>query len=239
MHLERQVAGAGPDAQIRAAVKEVIDRVGVLLREQPLTLDHGRVAYAAFSAIEQTEDGKLVDSAAQIFAKPFRDSDDPALNALADKFEGTARRLNLKGNPVKVTGKTITGDAFNIDDWKGKVVLVDFWATWCGPCVAAMPELKELYETYHEQGFEIVGVSLDEKRQLLEEFLNAQEIPWPTLFDETAGPNGQDHKLATYYDVSAIPTAFLVGRDGKVAAVDLFGAALEEAVVELLESKSP
>jgi thiol-disulfide isomerase/thioredoxin len=237
MHLERQVAGGGADAEIRAAVKELLDRMTVLLRERPLTLEHGRTAYAAFSAIEQTEDGKLVSSAAEVFAKPLRDSDDPALNGLADKFEGSARRLNLKGNPLQLTGKTITGDNFNLDEWKGKVVLVDFWATWCGPCVAAMQELKELYETHHDSGFEIVGVSLDDKRQLLEEFLNTQEIPWPTLFDETAGPNGEDHKLATYYDVSTIPTAFLVGRDGKVAAIDLFGEALGEAVVELLEAK--
>ncbi|MCA9029294.1 MAG: TlpA family protein disulfide reductase [Planctomycetaceae bacterium] len=100
-----------------------------------------------------------------------------------------------------------------------------------------MPELVDLYEKYHDQGFEIVGVSLDDSRPQLEEFLHQKQLPWPTLFHDGAGQGGQDHPLASYYGVSSIPTAFLVNREGKVVANDLYGPALSEAVAELVEGK--
>ena len=117
------------------------------------------------------------------------------------------------------------------------MVIVDFWATWCGPCVASMPELIQLYEDHHDQGLEIIGISLDDNRKQLESFIEQKELPWPTIFTDPEGKEAWDNPLATYYGVSAIPTTFLVGRDGNVVATDLFGESLHEAVVELVEAK--
>lgn len=220
-----------------AAVKPVIDQVVQLLEDRPLTNAHASLAYGAMTAIEQTGDGELAVSAAKAFGEALRSSDDPAFASLAATIEGSARRLNLKGQPIEVVGRTVTGEDFNVEQWKGKVVLVDYWATWCGPCVQAMPELVDLYEKYHDQGLEIVGISLDDSRAQLEEFLHQKQLPWPTLFHEGAGEGGQDHPLATYYGVSSIPTAFLVNREGNVVATDLYGEALSEAVAELVEGK--
>jgi len=64
----------------------------------------------------------------------------------------------LTGEPVKVSGKTVDGKPFDISEYKGKVVIVDFWATWCGPCLAELPNLKKIYQKYHDRGLEIVGV---------------------------------------------------------------------------------
>ncbi len=76
---------------------------------------------------------------------------------------GAVRRARLlTGDPVKVSGKTIDGKPFDISQYKGKVVIVDFWATWCGPCLAELPNLKKIYEKYHDRGLEIVGVNLDD-----------------------------------------------------------------------------
>ncbi len=225
------------DTDDKAAVKDMIDKVAQLLQTKPLTIDLGRLAYTAVTAIEQTGDPELITGAAQTFAKSLKTSDDPRLSGLADTIEGTARRLTLKGNPLQITGITVTGDEFNIDQWKGKVVIVDFWATWCGPCVASMPELIQLYEDHHAHGLEIIGISLDDNRTQLKSFLDQKELPWPTIFTDPEGKEAWDNPLATYYGVSAIPTTFLVGRDGKVVATDLFGKSLHEAVVELVESE--
>ncbi len=225
------------DTDDKAAVKAMIDRVAELLQDKPLTIDHGRLAYGAVSAIEQTGDPELITAAAQTFAKYLKTSDDPRLSGLADTIEGTARRLTLKGNPLQIAGKTVSGEDFNIEQWKGKVVIVDFWATWCGPCVASMPELVQLYEEHHDQGLEIIGISLDDNRKQLESFIHQKEIPWPTIFIDPDGKEAWDNPLATYYGVSAIPTTFLVGRDGKVVATDLFGESLHEAVVELVNAE--
>ena len=110
---------------------------------------------------------------------------------------------------------------------------MDFWATWCGSCRAELPNVRQNYETYHDRGFEIVGVSLDSDREALEEFLADEQIPWANLFAE-GETGGWKHPLAVKYGVQAIPAAFLVDRDGKVIAQDVRGAELGKQLEKLL-----
>ena len=123
----------------------------------------------------------------------------------------TGRRYGLLGKPMEVKGKTLDGKDFNLESLKGKVVLVDFWATWCGPCIAEMPHVRELYEGYHGKGFEVVGISLDEKKEVLQAFLAEEKLPWVQLYSETEGNTGGRIPIAEYYGISSIPTAILIG----------------------------
>jgi thiol-disulfide isomerase/thioredoxin len=131
------------------------------------------------------------------------------------------------GKPFpEVAGTAIDGRAVSLQGLKGKVVLIDFWATWCGPCMHAMPELIEDYKGLHDQGFEIIGVSLDEDQAKLTQLVKDQGIPWPQLFDG----KGWDSVIATRFHIQSIPASFLIGRDGNLVAVDATSDLLVDAI---------
>lgn len=169
------------------------------------------------------------------FAEQLEKNDDPQIKKAAESFAGLARKYDLLGHPMEIAGKQVEGGSFDLASYKGKVVLVDFWATWCGPCIGELPNVKETYEKYHDRGFEVVGISLDSDREQLEEFIEKEKLPWPILFEgggeETSGWN---HPLARHYGVNAIPMAVLINREGNVVTLSARGKQLGELVSELI-----
>ena len=122
------------------------------------------------------------------------------------------------------------GKTIRLEDYEGKVVLIDFWATWCSPCVRDMPNVVAVYEKYHDQGFEVIGVSLDKKRSALARFIETNKMPWPQYFDG----KGWGNRLAEKYKVSAIPTTYLLDKKGRIYAYDVYGEALVESIEKAL-----
>jgi peroxiredoxin len=129
------------------------------------------------------------------------------------------------------TEKDLDGKDVSVARYKGKIVLVDFWATWCGPCVAELPHVLKTYEKYHSEGFEIIGISLDEDKSKVSSFLKQKNMKWQQVLD------GKENKLARKYGVTAIPATYLLDGAGKIVAKDLGGDALAQAVGSLINKK--
>jgi len=119
--------------------------------------------------------------------------------------------------------KDFLGQPVSIAKYKGKIVLIDFWATWCGPCVAELPNVLEAYKKYHDKGFEIIGISLDKEEAKLKSFIAEKNVTWQQYFDG----KGWENKLGQKYGIKSIPATFLLDREGKIIAKDLRGPALE------------
>ncbi len=126
--------------------------------------------------------------------------------------------------------KDLAGKSLSVGNYKGKVVLIDFWATWCGPCVGELPNVVKTYEKNHDKGFEIIGVSLDQDEQRLRNFTKEKQMTWPQFFDG----KGWGNKLAQKYGIQSIPATFLLNSEGKIIGRDLRGEALEQAVTKAL-----
>jgi thiol-disulfide isomerase/thioredoxin len=126
--------------------------------------------------------------------------------------------------------KDLAGEPLSIARFKGKVVLVDFWATWCGPCVGELPNVLAAYEKYHDKGFEIIGVSLDQDENALKSFIKEKGMVWPQYFDG----KGWGSKLGQKYGIDSIPMTFLLDRDGKIVAKGLRGPKLDEQLAKML-----
>ncbi len=137
------------------------------------------------------------------------------------------------GHPLDLKFTALDGREVDLAKLKGKVVMVEFWSTDCGPCIGQIPELKAVYEKLNPKGFEIIAISLDEKESSLKKLIKEKALPWPQYFDG----KGWENQFATRYGIFSIPTTWLVDKRGNLRFTQTHSA-LEEQVAALLDEST-
>jgi len=141
----------------------------------------------------------------------------------AAKAAGARRRLESVGKPLALSGNTLDGKAVNLDQYRGRTVLIHYWATWCEPCKQDMLVLKQLQAKYVKQGFTLLGVNLDTDQSTAIIYLQSNPLSWPQMYE----PGGLDSRLATEFGILTLPTMILIDKDGKVINRNIHAAELD------------
>ena len=170
---------------------------------------------------------------AETHLKTYPDYNPMRNKFIKDRIANIKTIVNLKTKPIDLKFTAVDGREVDISKMTGKVVLIEFWATWCGPCIAALPKILKTYEKHHEKGFEVIGISVDEEKdkEKLVNFTKKRNMPWPQYFD---GKGLANNDIYIRYGVKGVPTLFLVNKKGMVVNTDAPCDNLEAEVEKLL-----
>lgn len=232
MRLARRLQRWGELSQ--AEREEAMDRFVADVKASGLTPAHADLTMRLVDNLEMNGHGKIVGKALNELLPLFKSSSVPAIQRRATVVEGMVRRLNLVGQPLELEGTLLDGQPFDWESYRGKVVLVDFFANWCGVCREEVPTVLQAYKAYQGKGFEVVGVSLDKQPRFATMYQQETGFQFPTLFSSNPQAMEWNSPLAVKYGVTSLPRAILVDQQGNVVTTVARGRNLVRYLEKLL-----
>lgn len=210
--------------------KESYEQAVVAL-QKAIELSNGKVVKAYYNlGFALIKAGKEQEGISVL--KKFIELDPEAQEASqARAVIGNLKMVDARVAPAFVV-KSSTGDELSLEKLRGKVVLLDFWASWCVPCRIDMPEVRKIWKKYSGDRFTIVGINLDSNRPAFDAYIKAESVTWPQYYDG----QGWGNAISRKYGVYAIPHTVLIDQEGVIRATGLRGQELDEKIGELLES---
>ena len=221
----REMAGVNVSAKPAVTLEEIIQAADA----KPETKSEASFITVMQSLEAAEESGDTTAWVAKA-EKHLKDFPAEKRNSMVEsKIKSIKATADLKTKPLDLKFTAVDGREVDLSKMQGKVVLIDFWATWCGPCVAELPNVLKAYKELHPKGFEIVGISLDSDKAKLESFVKERGMEWPQYFDGKSWRN----EISSKYGINSIPAMWLVNKKGMVVSTSARGG-LEEKVHKLL-----
>ena len=222
--LRNAVLSDKPD-QVKKRVAAVLD---YFKQGPPQPSDLG-LAIMTGEIAELQRDNAYTQQVYRQLAKVFTESKNQNLADFGKRMEGVVRRLSLLGQNMQLEGNLLSGGTIDFSKYEGRVVLVEFWVSWRQACTAEIAKLRKTYDQYHAEGFEIVALACDYRREDAEKFLHENQMPWATVYGDK-GPS----PTFEYYGIMTFPTGILIGKDGKVIALNVTADELDKQLEKLL-----
>ena len=220
-------APGAPDSFTNAAARASLDtNIAALRKNYP---DDLRTAMAQFIWVDilKARDPERAEG----ILRDLAGNKDPRVAGDAQRqLDSIQMQRKLAKEPLDLKFKALDGTAVDLGKLHGKVVMVDFWATWCGPCRIEIPNVVATYKDLHKDGFEIVGISLDKDKEKLVSFTSQAGMTWPQYFDGKMWSN----EISSRFGINAIPAMWLVDKKGFVRSTEARGSELADQVKKLL-----
>lgn len=222
----------GEDARAK-----VVEQLKQMLKErETLSIEDVQMATFAAANLELNPNKKDARDIYSLLDEMLADDKREEMQSLRINLQSSIRRIDLLGNKFEIEYKDINNKVVKTEDFAGKFVIVDFFASWCQPCLSEVPRLKKHAAKYKDKGLEVLAISLDDTREALDEYLSGAELPWQVIHDNTENPLD---RLQLKFGIAALPTVLLLNKEGTVISLEARGAELDRLMEMIFEAPTP